>query len=561
MHSGLGIDAGVVACSCSSSGCCCGTVNGVLVAYARLQPILVTLATLAILQGLAIKILPEPGGSIPVGYSNALANPGGPWSIFYVVAIAGLWLVLRRTATGVADLRDRQRRVRRPRPRDPGAATSRPIAYALAGTLAAASGLFLAATTTAGDAAAGRRLRPHVDRGRRPRRRQLLRRARQRARLDRRRVHPDDPHERPLLRGHRPALPVVLPGALPLRRSAARKRSSATSCGGAHERARRPSARIQDTLTRDRRRTLVAFAFAVIVFVVGAFLHSGFASWGSVSAILEVASFVGFVAAGQTFVILVGGIDLSVPWVLNAAGDPVRGLLARPQRARRAGGSARARARVRDRRRERLLRRLSRRPGGRDDARDERDHGGPDARAHQGADLRDAATRTRRGVLQNVVHKDLLGIPADLILWLGVAALASVVLAFTTYGRKVYAIGNNPTAAYLAGVNVRLVTSSLYGLSGMFAALAGIVLVSYSGQPTLGMGDPYLFQSIAAAVIGGISILGGRGNYLGTVAGAVSLVALISLLQAENMPDYGRSIVYGVAILVVLVLFGREERV
>jgi ribose transport system permease protein len=164
-------------------------------------------------------------------------------------------------------------------------------------------------------------------------------------------------------------------------------------------------------------------------------------------------------------------------------------------------------------------------------------------------------------VLQDVVHKDLLGIPADLILWFGVAALASVVLAFTTYGRKVYATGNNPTAAYLAGVNVRLVTMSLYGLSGMFAALAGIVLVSYSGQPTLGMGDPYLFQSIAAAVIGGISILGGRGNYLGTVAGAVSLVALISLLQAENMPDYGRSIVYGVAILVVLVLFGREERV
>ncbi len=73
------------------------------------------------------------------------------------------------------------------------------------------------------------------------------------------------------------------------------------------------------------------------------------------------------------------------------------------------------------------------------------------------------------------------------------------------------------------------------------------------------MGDPFLFQSIAAVVIGGISILGGRGNYLGTVAGAVGLVGLISLLQAENMPEYGRSIVYGSAILVVLVLFGRED--
>jgi ribose transport system permease protein len=318
--------------------------------------------------------------------------------------------------------------------------------------------------------------------------------------------------------------------------------------------------RIQDKLTRDRRRTLVAFAFAVIVFVVGAFLHSGFASRGSINAILEVASFVGFVAAGQTFVILVGGIDLSVPWVLNAAGilfavfslghsgravpavllalglgfaiGAVNGFcvayLAVPAVVMTLAMNG-------------IMEGLT-------------------------LGLTKGLTCVRCNsyaprVLQDVVHKNLLGIPADLILWFGVAALASVVLAFTTYGRKIYATGNNPTAAYLAGVNVRLVTTSLYGLSGMFAALAGIVLVSYSGQPTLGMGDPYLFQSIAAAVIGGLSILGGRGNYLGTVAGAISLVVLISLLQAENMPDYGRSIVYGVAILVVLVLFGREERV
>jgi ribose transport system permease protein len=153
MHSSLGSMAawsGVVLLF----GMLCGTVNGLLVAYARLQPILVTLATLAILQGLAIKILPEPGGAIPNGYSNALANPGGPWSIFYVVAIAGLWLALRRTATGVRIFalgndeyaaRARGMPVRQ----------VKTIAYALAGTLAAASGLFLAATTTGGDAAAG----------------------------------------------------------------------------------------------------------------------------------------------------------------------------------------------------------------------------------------------------------------------------------------------------------------------------------------------------------------------------------------------------------------------
>jgi ribose transport system permease protein len=320
------------------------------------------------------------------------------------------------------------------------------------------------------------------------------------------------------------------------------------------------SGRLQDKLTRDRRRTLVAFAFAVIVFVVGAFLHSGFANWGSVSAILEVASFVGFVAAGQTFVILVGGIDLSVPWVLNAAGILFAVFsLGHSGRAVPAvllalglgfvigamNGFCVAYLAV-----PAVVMTLAM-------------NGimeGLTLGLTKGLTCARCNSYAPR-VLQDVVHKDLFGIPADLILWFGVAALASVVLAFTTYGRKVYATGNNLTAAYLAGVNVRLVTMSLYGLSGMFAALAGIVLVSYSGQPTLGMGDPYLFQSIAAAVIGGISILGGRGNYLGTVAGAVSLVALISLLEAENMPDYGRSIVYGVAILVVLVLFGREERV
>ena len=78
--------------------------------------------------------------------------------------------------------------------------------------------------------------------------------------------------------------------------------------------------RARDLLTVDRRRILVTFGAAILVFLVGAFLHPGFASAASVKAILVIASFVGLVAAGETFVLLVGGIDLSIPWVLNAAG-------------------------------------------------------------------------------------------------------------------------------------------------------------------------------------------------------------------------------------------------
>jgi ribose transport system permease protein len=153
MHAGLasmlGWSAGILVL-----GAAIGAANGALIAYARLQPILVTLATLAILQGGAIRILPEPGGSIPATYSTVLASSDGPWSLFFIMAIACLWLGLRRSSVGVRIFaigndeyaaRAHGMPVRR----------VKVTAYALSGLLAAASGLFLAASTTAGDPAAG----------------------------------------------------------------------------------------------------------------------------------------------------------------------------------------------------------------------------------------------------------------------------------------------------------------------------------------------------------------------------------------------------------------------
>ncbi len=161
-------------------------------------------------------------------------------------------------------------------------------------------------------------------------------------------------------------------------------------------------------------------------------------------------------------------------------------------------------------------------------------------------------------LIQQAVHGHALGIPAALWLWLGITAVVSFVLSFTTFGRSTYAIGTNARASFLAGIPVQVTTVVLYMLSGVFAALAGIMLVGFGGQASLGMGDPYLFQSIAAVVIGGVYILGGRGHYIGTVAGSICLVTLVSVLLAMNMPDYGRSIIYGVIILVLLLLYGRE---
>ena len=313
------------------------------------------------------------------------------------------------------------------------------------------------------------------------------------------------------------------------------------------------------SLTPDRRRVLYAFGAAILVFVVGDLLHSGFASTGSVKAILVIASFVGFVAAGQTFVVLVGGIDLSVPWVLNAAAILlVTSSLGRDGRAAQAVLLTLALG---------LVTGLANGIGvaylavpavvmtlGMNGIME-----GLALGLSKGLTCGSCASYAPKAV-QDVVRSNVLGVPADLFLWLGIAVVITFLLSATSFGRRIYAIGNNDTAAFLAGINVRLMTVALYMLSGLFAALGGIVLVAYGGQATLGMGDPYLFQSIAAAVIGGVSILGGRGHYLGTLAGSITLVALVSVLLAENMPDWGRSVVYGGAILFILLLYGRERR-
>ena len=152
-----------------------------------------------------------------------------------------------------------------------------------------------------------------------------------------------------------------------------------------------------------------------------------------------------------------------------------------------------------------------------------------------------------------------LGIDTSLLIWLVVIVIVSFMLSFTSFGRRVYSVGNSERVSHLAGVNVKAVTIALYGLSGLFAAIAGIALAGFGGGATIGMGDPYLFQSIAAVVIGGTYILGGRGHYLGTVAGAIVLTTLVSVLLAQNAPDYARDIVYGVVILVILLIYGRQR--
>jgi ribose transport system permease protein len=143
-------------------------------------------------------------------------------------------------------------------------------------------------------------------------------------------------------------------------------------------------------------------------------------------------------------------------------------------------------------------------------------------------------------------------IPIMLLVWLLLAAIVVIVERRTAFGRYLYAMGSSRSVATLSGVPVVRTTITAYAISGLTAALAGLLLTGYSRQAYLGMGDPYLFTSIAAVAIGGVSILGGTGSYLGTVAGALVLTILTGVLPIFRLDVGALRIIYGLVILVTV---------
>ena len=127
-------------------------------------------------------------------------------------------------------------------------------------------------------------------------------------------------------------------------------------------------------------------------------------------------------------------------------------------------------------------------------------------------------------------------------------------------GRAVYGIGNQERSAYLSGIRSQRVVLLAFVLSGGLSALAGTLLAGYSTKAYQGMGDPYLLPAIAAVVLGGTSIMGGRGSYFGTTAGVILITRLQSILSVMQMSDAGRQVIYGLVILAMLLLYGRTPR-
>lgn len=156
--------------------------------------------------------------------------------------------------------------------------------------------------------------------------------------------------------------------------------------------------------------------------------------------------------------------------------------------------------------------------------------------------------------------KLVFGVPNAVLVWIVVGLAAMFLLNRTTFGRAVYGIGNRESAAYLSGIPTQRVVMAAFALCGGLAAFAGVLLAGYAGKAAQSMGDAYLLPAIAAVVLGGTSILGGRGKYIGTVAGVILITLLQSILSVMQMAEFGRQIIYGVVIIAMLLLYGREKR-
>lgn len=302
-----------------------------------------------------------------------------------------------------------------------------------------------------------------------------------------------------------------------------------------------------------------AFAMALLLQIVGTLLIPGYSAPFAIRALLVIASLLAVASVGQTLVVILGGIDLSIPFVIGFAnvvaaqlygqgwnfalvcilvgilaiaigalnGLISRGLNIHPLIVTLGIGMIVQGA---------VLLWTGGFPSG----------SAPEA----------VSTFVSIGGSVGPLPVPLL-VPCLVVL----TALIVLVLARTAYGRRLYAVGSNPEAAPLALIDPLLMWVVTYAASAFFAAVAGVLLLGFTGSAYGDVGQPYLFQTIAAVVVGGAALVGGRGSYLGTIAGVLVLTEINTLLIGLGFRPSTVQAALGLVILLLVSLYGRERHV
>lgn len=313
------------------------------------------------------------------------------------------------------------------------------------------------------------------------------------------------------------------------------------------------------------RSAFIGIMVLVALIVISSFTIDGFLSGSNVKAILLFAAFLGIACIGQTLVALMGGLDLSIPFVIGSAnvgllflttlGVPpfvafgfvlvLGGLigLLNGVLSYKLQGQA-------------LILTLG--------------MGFAVAGLTQiltsiGSSFAGNVFGTVPPWLSNLAAMNGrtfgLAFPPTILIWVILSIIVIIGLRYSAYGRHVYALGGNRRSAKLVGVSEFRYWTLAYVLSGVFAALTGCLLLGWSGGGFIGVGDPYLFTTLAAVVIGGTSLLGGAGGYGFTVIGVLVLQVLTSFLLGIGLRYEWQQFIFGLLILPMVALYGRSPHI
>lgn len=298
---------------------------------------------------------------------------------------------------------------------------------------------------------------------------------------------------------------------------------------------------------------LVVFGLSVVLILCSRFISPALGSWDQVLTVLILASFLVFLSFGQGLVILIGGLDLSIPALITlggvltttwvGTGDAgvwymLPAILVICALVGAVSGAGIIWLNV------------------------------PPFIMTMATSIIVASVAlgytsgTPRGgspsVLVWLMKEWFLGVPVVIYFTFAFILFGWLLQGFTAMGRRLYALGTNRDAARIAGVNVNRLELAPYAISAACAGFVGMMLVGYSNGATLRMGDSYMLPSIAAVVIGGSSILGGSGTFIGTVGGAILLTTLGTVISAIGLSAGWRTVIEGGIIVVALLVLRGE---
>ncbi len=315
----------------------------------------------------------------------------------------------------------------------------------------------------------------------------------------------------------------------------------------------------------DRKGVLLGLSLFVAIFLMGALLIPGFASANNMRSILVLASFLGLAALGQTLVALVGTLDLSIPFVIGASNILLAFLIASGLPM---GGAIL------------VIGAMGAAIGALNGLLGYRIQGQSlivtlgvgffvvgvaQIITTVGSQYSGSVFAQVPGWFSNIasVNGTTFGLPIPpvLLIWAAVTLAVTAIMRRTVAGREVYAVGDNRTAASRLSISEFRVWMRVHIASGVMAAVAGMLLLGFSGGGYVGVGDPYLFTTVAAVVVGGTSLLGGAGGYGATVVGVLVLQTLTSFLVGMGFTYAAQQTVFGLLILPMVALYARAPHI